>query len=388
MTTKLYIIRHAEGEGNLFRRLHGHYDSPVTELGLKQIQALAERFAGLKIDAVYSSDLVRTQSTARALSAPRNLETRLRPDLREVHVGRWENMTWASLERDESKQLAYFAKDPARWDIGSNESFAALTIRVARAVMEIATAHPGQTVCIVTHANVIRALLARLHSLPSARFSEIPRCDNTSVTLLELGENQGLTLRWMNDASHLGTELSSFVRHPLHQGATTLERGSVDFVSLSLEEPENQSRYLNCRQEAWGEVHGSLAGFTDEYVTQAIQNAAAHPLALAEVVLSDGTPVGLLELDMEQGADSGAGHIAFLYIVPEFRGRGFGPQLIGHAISVYRPLGRDRLTLHVAEVNQEAIGFYERFGFVKIGETEGVRCPLWVMERNITVRVR
>jgi len=388
MITKLYIIRHAEAEGNLYRRVQGHYDSSLTELGLRQAKALSERFMGLKLDVIYASDLVRAQSTARALAAPRNMALQLRPDLREVHMGRWEDMTWASLERYETKQLGYFSADPARWDIGTNESFSALTNRMGKAIMEIALAHPGQTVATVTHGNAIRALLARLHSLPSERFSEIPHCDNTAVTLLELGAEQGLTLRWMNDASHLGADLSTFARQNWWRNPTGLDKGNLDFLSLSLDEPEAQNRYLACRQDAWGEVHGSLAGFSDEYVALAVEHAAAHPRALVEAVLSDGTPIGLLELDVNRGADKGEGHISFFYLDPAYRERGFGPQLIGHAVSVYRPLGRDRLTLHVSEANENAIGFYGRFGFVKTGEIEGARGPLWVMEKDISVRVR
>ena len=43
--TKIYLIRHTQAEGNLYRMMQGHWDGDVTELGLRQIDALAERFA-------------------------------------------------------------------------------------------------------------------------------------------------------------------------------------------------------------------------------------------------------------------------------------------------------------------------------------------------------
>ena len=43
--TRLYLIRHAEAEGNIYRRMDGHYDSRVTLNGLRQIEALDRRFA-------------------------------------------------------------------------------------------------------------------------------------------------------------------------------------------------------------------------------------------------------------------------------------------------------------------------------------------------------
>ena len=51
--TTIYLIRHAEAEGNLYRRAHGWYNSTITDRGYHQIAALAKRFADTKFDAVY-----------------------------------------------------------------------------------------------------------------------------------------------------------------------------------------------------------------------------------------------------------------------------------------------------------------------------------------------
>lgn len=49
--TELYLIRHGEAEGNLYRRMHGQYDGGITELGRRQIAALGQRFADISLDA-------------------------------------------------------------------------------------------------------------------------------------------------------------------------------------------------------------------------------------------------------------------------------------------------------------------------------------------------
>ena len=64
--TTIYLIRHAEAEGNVFRRIHGQYDSCVTPNGRRQIAALAQRFAGIPVGAVYAGDLKRACLTAAA----------------------------------------------------------------------------------------------------------------------------------------------------------------------------------------------------------------------------------------------------------------------------------------------------------------------------------
>ena len=60
--TRLYLIRHAEAEGNLYRVAHGHCNGLITNYrGYQQIDALRERFRKVDIDAVYSSSTRRSR---------------------------------------------------------------------------------------------------------------------------------------------------------------------------------------------------------------------------------------------------------------------------------------------------------------------------------------
>ena len=67
MTTKIFLVRHAEAEGNLYRLAHGQYDSAITPGGYRQLVYLRERFRSERIDAVYGSDLTRTHTSASAM---------------------------------------------------------------------------------------------------------------------------------------------------------------------------------------------------------------------------------------------------------------------------------------------------------------------------------
>ena len=46
--TTIYLIRHAEAEGNLYRIAQGQANSSITDRGERQIQALARRFMALQ----------------------------------------------------------------------------------------------------------------------------------------------------------------------------------------------------------------------------------------------------------------------------------------------------------------------------------------------------
>lgn len=71
--TEVYLIRHAEALGNYYRRVQGHWDMPLLKGSKAQLLSLEERFRGVYIDEIYSSDLIRAVDTAKALAEPRGL---------------------------------------------------------------------------------------------------------------------------------------------------------------------------------------------------------------------------------------------------------------------------------------------------------------------------
>ena len=113
--TRIYLIRHAEAEGNLYRIAHGHEEGLITDYrGPRQIRALAQRFRDIPVDAVYASDLIRTQTTAQAISMPKGLP--LHPDsaFREIGMGVWEGLTWRQIETRWPLQLMEFNRPAHR----------------------------------------------------------------------------------------------------------------------------------------------------------------------------------------------------------------------------------------------------------------------------------
>lgn len=72
-----------------------------------------------------------------------------------------------------------------------------------------------------------------------------------------------------------------------------------------------------------------------------------------------------------------------LYLTEKMRSRGLAVQLLGHAVSVYRSMGRSAIRLHVSTENKKGIAFYERNGFRQVGIDAGVSAPLLLMERPI-----
>ncbi|MEG2455847.1 MAG: histidine phosphatase family protein, partial [Oscillospiraceae bacterium] len=207
--TQIYLIRHAEAEGNLYRRIHGWYNSLITENGYRQIDALEERFRNINIDRVYSSDLFRTMTTAGAIWRSHGLLLDVRPGLREVCMGDWEDHPWAEIQRTDAGRIALFNASDPRWEAPRGEPFQQVQARVLDALRTIAAENDGKTVAVFSHGMAIRTVLTALHGLPMEEMKQIAHGDNTAVNLLEFTDGEGKVI-FENDASHLSPELSTF----------------------------------------------------------------------------------------------------------------------------------------------------------------------------------
>ncbi len=379
--TKVYLIRHAEAEGNLYRRIHGWYDSLITENGYRQIAALQERFQTISVDAVYSSDLFRTRTTAKAIYEPKGLELNTRQALREIGMGAWEDMTWAEAERLDKAQMALFNRNDPAFAYQGSETFLQLRQRMAQAILKIAASHPGETVAVFTHGTAIRNVIAHFEGIPIEETCEkVPHGDNTAVSLLEVDGEQVKTV-FFNDNSHLSEEASTFARQSWWRKGGCAADANLWFRPLDME--HDSQFYYDAREEAWLNIHGSMLHFDgDAFLRDAQAHAAYDPRSVVQVMQEE-HPVGLLQLDIRRDAEKGVGNIPFVYMLPEYRKKGLGVQLLGQAVSVYRPLGRKYLRLRCAPDNLIAQRFYQRHGFRKIGEDPGSRVPLDIMEKYI-----
>ena len=314
--TKLYLIRHAEAEGNIWRRMHGHYNSRVTQNGLRQIAALKKRFETVPIQAVYASDLYRTRKTAEAIYLPKGLPLRPEPRLREVSVGSWEDLPFGELERRWPEELTRFSREPERWRAEGAETYEQYSARFAAALAEIARAHPGQSVALFTHGCVLSGGLHRVLGLPH----EASKADNTSVSLLEY-ENGVFTPVYLYDNSHLSEAISTRARQRWWR-----QQGGKFNLWFRPAAPADRALY----DPAW----------------------APGPEDRVWIALLEEEPVGYVSL-------SGSG-LSALWLRPAYRHRRFGDQLLGQAVSVLRAEGLETLKLGVPTACLEAVAFFAR----------------------------
>lgn len=383
--TTVYLIRHAEAEGNLFKRIHGQYDSPVTALGRQQIECLKKRFASIPVDAVYASDLKRTCQTAAAIYEPKHLELHRVPALREINLGAWEDKPFGAVMRTDLEDMLRFSTGAPDWRAPGGESLREVGDRVEAALKEIIRENPDRTVAVVSHGTALRQVLSRLLHRPVDPDQYLPEGYNTAVSCLE-ADGDSITVKWYNDASHLTPEILKAAIKP-NQGKDNMADENARFPHLlwfRAWNPEAEAeRYLNYRREGWLSSHGTMEHFDGDTFLTAARAHSAYDSEAVQVVYSDDQPAGILELDYGKGADESVGPIAFYYVDEAHRKHGLGVQLLGQAVSVYRAMGRTKIRLRCAPENETAYRFYCRQGFRRIGMAQDSVVPLYLMERPI-----
>lgn len=196
--TTLFLIRHAQSDANAEGRVQGWLDSPLSEAGRQQAQALGERFRSTALSAVYASPLARAADTAQAIAAIHNLAVILDDRLKEYHMGRWTGLNRAEIEAlspgidlEADHELA----------VPDGETAQNMRDRVEPFLREVVSRHAGQSIAIITHGGTLGMLVATMLGMPVMRRHPFS-FGNTSVT--EVTHQRGhWRLRRLNDQCHL-----------------------------------------------------------------------------------------------------------------------------------------------------------------------------------------
>ena len=340
--TRIYLIRHAEAEGNLYRMAHGWHNGLITnDRGYRQIDALRRRFQDVDIDAVYASDLYRTQLTARAIWLPKALPLRLEPAFREIHMGVWEDRTWHELNVQYPEEMYRFNRRVDLFHVEGGETARQVLDRFLPALHRVGAAHDGGTAAVFSHGAALRIVLGTLQGVPLSDIGDTPHGDNTAVSLLTW-DNGELRVEYRDDNSHLTAEgLSTFAKQSWWRSKNMVESGE-DYVPLP---PALRPRF---HVPDGGEVVG---------------------------IRKDETFIGAFQLLPDDAPD--AGRLGWYWLDPAWRGRGLGVAPMGQVLSHFRRQGAGFLRLSCGD--RDLRRFFARLGFYPLdGDT---------MEKDIRVQL-
>ena len=131
----------------------------LADTGIAQAAAAAARIQALpSVAAVYASPMERTKETAAPIARARKLRVRQAKGLIECDFGDWTGKKLGDLRKlDEWKTVQRY---PSGFRFPGGESFAEMQARAVDATRELVAVHPGETIVAVSHADVIKAVVA------------------------------------------------------------------------------------------------------------------------------------------------------------------------------------------------------------------------------------
>ena len=109
--TKIILVRHAQGEGNLKGEFHGQYPSDLTPLGVTQAECTAEFLKDYPIDIAFASDIPRAYSTAKIIAEKHGLSVIKEEGVREICGGVWEQMKFDDIVVEYPEEYAVWKND-------------------------------------------------------------------------------------------------------------------------------------------------------------------------------------------------------------------------------------------------------------------------------------
>lgn len=196
--TLLLLVRHGETPTTgtvLPGRAPGLH---LSERGRAQAGRVAERLAGLPIDALYSSPLERACETAEPTAAGTGLDVKLDAGLLECDFGDWTGAAIAELAGLPQWQTVQHS--PSTFRFPNGESFPQMQARIVGALEALCAAHAGGVVVCFSHADPIKAAVAHALGTPLDLFQRI-LISPGSVSAISLMEGQDPAVLMVNSTS-------------------------------------------------------------------------------------------------------------------------------------------------------------------------------------------
>ncbi len=190
-----YLLRHGEIDQSYRGRFVGQTDLPLTNTGEFQARFWEHELSREQFRAIYCSDLVRSQNTAKIIAGSRGFPIEVITEFREINLGEWDGLPVNDVKTHFPDEWRIRGENVESYRPPGGESFSDLSSRVAPIFRSILKNIKGDTL-IVGHAGVNRVILCHALGIPLANLFRICQ-DYGCMNILEFGGGS-LRLKAMN----------------------------------------------------------------------------------------------------------------------------------------------------------------------------------------------
>ncbi|MBD2447608.1 histidine phosphatase family protein [Nostoc sp. FACHB-152] len=308
--TRVIIVRHGQSSYNAERRIQGRTDaSRLTEKGRNDASKVGKALSNILFQAIYCSPLQRAKLTAEIIqselaNSQESAVVQTSDKLLEIDLPLWETMLTAEVEEkfaedyriwhERPHELAMLVKDSE----GTREHFPVLALykQAQQFWQETLPQHQGETILIVGHNGINRALISTALGIPPSRYHSIQQ-SNCGVTVLNFAGSLGepVQLESMNQTQHMGEALPSL--RPSHRGVRLL------LVRHGETEWNRQTRFqgqIDVPLNDNGRNQAQKAGefLKDIAIDFAVSSSMQRPKETAEIILRQHPDI---KLDLQDG---------------------------------------------------------------------------------------
>lgn len=199
--TTILLIRHAVNDYVKTGKLAGWIpEVHLNDEGKAQAEALGKRLADAPIKHIYASPLERTMETAEAIRQHHpHLEIEHNLEIAEVRYGDWEGMAISALRG--RKMWEVVQEYPSRASFPNGETMRGVQVRAVNGIESIVARHPGEMIVVVSHADIIKMVMAHYLGMHLDNFQRIV-ISPASISTLMLGHGRPFVAS-MNDMAHV-----------------------------------------------------------------------------------------------------------------------------------------------------------------------------------------
>ncbi|MBD0389768.1 MAG: histidine phosphatase family protein [Nostoc sp. C3-bin3] len=308
---KVIIVRHGQSGYNTERRIQGRTDaSTLTEKGRNDASKVGKALSNILFNAIYSSPLQRAKHTADIIHS----ELATHPEqsaviqvsdlLLEIDLPLWAGLLTAEVKQKFADDYRTWHQRPDELRMllndaqGTREHFPVLALyeQARQFWQETLSQHQGETILIVGHNGINRALISTALGIPASRYHSIQQ-SNCGITVLNFagGLGEPVQLESLNQTQHTGETLPSL--RPDHRGIRLL------LVRHGETEWNRQTRFqgqIDVPLNDNGRQQSQKAGeFLKEVAIDfAVSSTMLRPKETAEIILKQHPNV---KLDLQAG---------------------------------------------------------------------------------------
>jgi probable phosphoglycerate mutase len=201
---KILLSRHGHVEGIKPERFRGRQPLDLTSRGRAEARAVAARIAGAwQPRKIYTSPMGRCVETGAAIAEACRISAEVCDDLNDIDYGDWQFLGYDYAKRQNPGLFDAWFATPHLIRFPNGESLQDLVARAANALRLVLARHPDETIVLVAHDSVNRAILLQCLDQPLSaywRLAQEPCCINEidivggKICVLRVNETNHLAL--------------------------------------------------------------------------------------------------------------------------------------------------------------------------------------------------